>query len=207
MPVITQIKPQKRKARVNVYLDGKFSFGIDLDNFVKLGLKIGRELTDSEVVKIVKKAEFQKTLDKLLRFATLRSRSKKEVDDWLRRKKVHKSICKSLFDRLKHFNLIDDEAFATWWVGQRMRFKPKPKKILKQELLLKGIDKEIIRKVLEETRVDEVKVARKLLQKNVYKWERYKKAVKRQKAGQYLLRKGFSWDNVKKALDAVLAKS
>ena len=64
MPVITGIKQQKNKNRVNVYLDDEFGFGIDLDNFVLLHLKVDQELTDAEVEEIVKKAEFQKTWDK-----------------------------------------------------------------------------------------------------------------------------------------------
>jgi regulatory protein len=79
MPQVSDIKPQKNKKRVNIYLDGKFAFGIDLDNLVKLDLKVEQELSDEEVADIIKKAEFQKTLDKLLRFATLRPRSEKEI--------------------------------------------------------------------------------------------------------------------------------
>jgi len=40
MPVITSIKAQKNQKRVNIYLDGKFSFGLDLENFMKLQLKV-----------------------------------------------------------------------------------------------------------------------------------------------------------------------
>src|SRR3989304_3884862 len=108
MPVITSIKQQKNKNRVNVYLDDKYGFGIDLDNFVLLHLKVDQELTDQEVIEIVKKAEYQKTLDKLLRFAMVRPRSEKEVTDYFRRKKVHDSITDQLLEKLKHLELLDD---------------------------------------------------------------------------------------------------
>lgn len=134
MPVITSIKQQKNKKRVNVYLDGEFGFGIDLDNFVLLHLKVGQEISEKEVEDIVKKADFQKTLDKLLRFATVRPRSQKEFTDYFRRKKVHLSLHEKLLDKLKHFELIDDEKFAGWWVEQRQNFRPKPKRVLQQEL-------------------------------------------------------------------------
>lgn len=82
MPIITAIKPQKKKNRVNIYLDGKYAFGLDLENFVKLGLKVEQELSEKGVSEIVQKAEFKKTLDKLLRYATLRPRSRKEIVIW-----------------------------------------------------------------------------------------------------------------------------
>jgi len=68
MPQITAIKPQKNQKRVNIYLDDKFGFGLDLENFLKLGLKVEQELSDAEVAEIIKKAEFQKTYDKVCKF-------------------------------------------------------------------------------------------------------------------------------------------
>ena len=129
MAIITSIKQQKNKNRVNVYLDDKFGFGIDLDNFVLLHLKVDQELTEEEIEEIVKKAEFQKTYDKLLRFAMVRPRSEREITDYFRRKKVHDSLHKKLLEKLKHLDLIDDAKFAKWWIDQRANFKPKPKRI------------------------------------------------------------------------------
>jgi len=106
MAVITSIKPQKNKKRVSLYLDGEFGFGLDLENFVKLGLKTGMRLKDEEIREIVKKAEFQKVLDKLLKFASLRPRSEKEFNLWLKKHKVHQSLHEDLFNRLKRLELI-----------------------------------------------------------------------------------------------------
>jgi regulatory protein len=194
MPVITGIKQQKNKNRVNVYLDDKFGFGIDLDNFVLLHLKVDQELSAQEIEDIIKKAEYQKTLDKLLRFAMVRPRSEKEVRDYFLRKKVHESMHEKLFEKLKHLELLDDAKFAKWWVEQRANFKPKPKRILIQELRIKGIDKGIIDEVLGEEVVDEEKMAKELLEKKAYKWKSLRPREAKQKMSQYLAGKGFSWD-------------
>ena len=69
MPSITAIKPQKSKNRINIYLDGKFGFGLDLENFVKFGLKVEQELSEERIIEITKKAEFQKVFDRILFFA------------------------------------------------------------------------------------------------------------------------------------------
>ena len=198
MPIITSIKQQRNKNRVNVYLDDEFGFGIDLDNFVLLHLKVDQELTEKEVEEIVKKAEFQKTFDKLLRFAMVRPRSEREVTDYFRRKKVHDSMHEKLLEKLKHLELIDDAKFAKWWIDQRASFKPKPKRILIQELRIKGIGKEIIDEVIGGEVVDEEKMARELLEKKMYKWKNLTPREARQKMSQYLAGKGFSWDMVEK---------
>lgn len=198
MPTVTSIKQQKNKNRVNVYLDDKFAFGIDLDNFVLLHLKINQELTDKEVEDIVRKAEFQKTLDKLLRFATVRPRSEKEITDYFRRKKVHESMHEELLEKLRHFELLDDLKFAKWWVEQRGSFKPKPRRILKIELTQKGIVKEIIENVMGEVVVDEEKMAKEILRRKDYKWKGLEAREAKQKMSQYLVGKGFSWDVIEK---------
>lgn len=201
MPTISSIKPQRNGKRLNVYLDGKFGFGLDLESFVKLGLKVEQELSDKEIEEIVKKSEFQKTLDKLLKFASLRPRSEKEIKDWFRRKKVHESIHKELFNRLKRLELIDDAKFAQWWVEQRSQFKPRGKRALQAELRMKGIKKEVVESTLSNLKLDEGKIAKELLAKKAYKWKNLPIHEARQKMGNFLARKGFNWEIIEKVLN------
>jgi regulatory protein len=186
MATITDIKPQRNGKRVNVYLDNEFGFGLDLENYVKLGLKTGQEFSQEKIEEIIKKAEFQKVLDRLLRFASLRPRSEREIKDYLKRKEVHESLFEELFNRLKRLELVNDEAFAKWWIDQRLQFKSKSKRELEFELRGKGIAKEIITEVLAESGVDDTKAAKKLLEKRAFKDRKQKMA--------YLARKGFSWE-------------
>ena len=200
MPVITAIKPQKNQKRVNIYLDNWFGFGLDLENFVKFNLKVDQELNDEKITKIIKEAEFQKILDKLLKFAMLRPRSKKEIIDYFKRKKVPENIKEELLSRLNNLELINDKAFAKWWVEQRQSFSPKSKRVLNSELLIKGIDREIIKNILEETKIDELKLAKDLIKTKNYKWEKFDQKTRRQKITQYLAGKGFDWKVVNDVL-------
>lgn len=200
MSQITAIKPQKNKKRVNVYLDGKFGFGIDYDSFAKLNLKVEQNLTQEEIKKIVKEAELQKVKDKIIRYATIRPRSEKEVKDWVRRKKVHESLKRDLFNTLKRLDLLDDKEFADWWIEQRLQFKPRGKKALYSELMKKGVDKRVIEEALSERKIDEKDMAKKLATKKAYKWVNYKGREKQKKMSDYLARRGFSWDAIKSVL-------
>ena len=49
MPQITLLKLQKNQKRVNIFLDDKFAFGLDLEMVVKLGLKKSQVLKKIEV--------------------------------------------------------------------------------------------------------------------------------------------------------------
>jgi len=203
MPTITSIKPQRNQKRVNIYLDNKFGFGIDLENFVKLKLKVEKEISEEEIGQIIKKAEFQKVLDKLLRFATLRPRSEKEIKDYFKRKKVHISIQDELIERLVRLELVDDKKFTIWWIGQRQEFKPRAKRIMNYELRIKGVKKEIIEEVLSDTEVDEGKIAKELLDNKAYRWKNLPKLEAKQKKSQFLAQKGFGWDVISKVIGLV----
>lgn len=200
MPVITSVKPQKNGRRVNVSLDGRFGFGIDLENLVTLGLKVDQEYSQGEIEKIIKKAEFQKVQDKLINFAMVRPRSEKEVRDWFRRKKIHESMWEDLKKKLLRLELLDDYKFALWWVEQRASFRPKGKRALELELYQKGIAKDTISEVLSLSPIDEEKIARELLKKSAPKWKRYAKNKVYVKKAEFLGRKGIGWDTIKKVL-------
>ncbi len=129
-----------------------------------------------------------KNWDKLLKFTSLRPRSGKEITGWLFKKKVGSQKQQEYLTRLKELDLIDDERFAFWWVEERRIFRPRSKRHLAWELQQKGIAKEIIKEALEN--VDEVQAAQKLIVKRVF--------ASRQKLQEYLARKGFDWEAIKK---------
>jgi regulatory protein len=200
MPTITSIKPQKSKKRVNIYLDDKFGFGMDLETFLKRGLKLEQELSEEEISSIVKESEFQTTYDKILRFAAVRPRSEKEFAGWLNKYKVHESIRMELFNRLKRLGLTDDKKFSIWWIEQRMQFRPKSKRAIEEELKIKGIRKDIIDEAFSEQKVDEASAVRKLLLKKKYKWADLSGFEKRKKIYNFLLQRGFGGDVIREVL-------
>jgi regulatory protein len=199
--LITKVEPQKNKKRVNIYLDGKFGFGLDLENYAKLRLEAGQQLTEREIEEIVKKSQYKVVFDKLINYATLRPRSEKEIETWFGRHKIHKSLRSKSRNKLKKLGLIGDEKFSQWWVEQRLQFKSKSKRELRSELYVKGVGKEIIEDVLENAGVDETKSAKRLVEKNMYKWQKFSGFDKRKRISAYLARKGFSWSVITKVVE------
>jgi len=194
MPIITSIELQKTKKRVNIFIDGKFDFGLDLENFITLNLKVNQELTNEEIDVIKDKSERAKAFNKVLNYATIRPRSEKEIKDYLKRKKIDNLIYLYIIKKLTKLKLLDDLEFAKWWVEQRQEFSSKAKRILNYELRIKGISNEIISNTLEDIEIDELKIAKDLIESKSYKWERYDENERKQKISQYLVGKGFSWD-------------
>lgn len=149
--------------------------------------------------------DFQKLLNYAFFFLKFRPRSKKEIEDYLNRKiqKRHwsRDDVKKVIEHLENLDLINDKNFVKWFVEQRILLKPKGKYVLRQELLRYGIEKEIIDEYFASFSMDEEKLAEKILQE---RWHRYKNLDKQklfEKAASFLMRRGFSFDIVKKTIN------
>ncbi len=205
MAKVTRIKAQKNKKRINVYLDGKYAFPLDVDNLFKSGLKVGQSLSEKEVEDLVFKNESQKTLDKSVRFLSYRPRSEKEIRDYLKKKKVLPKLVIWVMKKLKGQRLLDDQAFAEWWVEQRSSFRPRGARALRVELRQKGIDQEMIEETVSRL-VKELPLARKVAQKKMRVYRRLEGREFREKMAAFLGRRGFSWETIKKVLAEMVEK-
>jgi len=206
MPQITAVEPQKKKPdRFNVFVDGKFSFGLDAETLVKSGLKIGQEISEKEIEKLVVENETNKLMEKALHFLSFRPRSERELRNRLRTKiskrlKISADrIIDDVLNRLKRLDYIDDIKFSQWWVEQRQTHSPRGARLIKSELYQKGIAQEIIDKVLLEDEEGEVGRALKAAKKKLRSYD-LKSRESRQKMGQYLARRGFDWEVIKETL-------
>jgi len=84
---ITDISLQaKNKDRVNISVDGKYRFSLDIFQVSELGIKIGKEYTDEELAQIETESQFGKLYGRALEYTLMRPHSAKEIRDYLRRK-------------------------------------------------------------------------------------------------------------------------
>lgn len=216
MPVITRLKSQKNKNRVNVFFDGKFVFGLSLNEVVKLGLSVGQELSETEVEKLLFSSQLEKLYNRTLNFLSYRPRSEKEIKDYLR-KKLNKlqmntselsiKIQDEIIKKIKKQKLINDKQFAFWWIEQRLSFRPRGKYLLKAELRQKGIDEKIINKAL--LTIDDKQLtvlARKIIDKKMKLYKNLPKLKLKQKLFSHLARRGFDFNVIKKVIDEKVEK-
>jgi regulatory protein len=152
----------------------------------------------------------EKYLSLVYRYLTIRNRSEKEIRDYLLKKNADPDIIDAIVGRLYEQKFLDDEAFARGWIRSRAMFRPRGKRMLQMELQQKGIDKELILKVLSEPNEDvpdELTQAKNLIQKRVEKLQGEPRQVIYQKVGAFLGRRGYGWDTIKKAIDQTIDKN
>lgn len=206
---ITAITIQARdKNRVNVSVDGKYRFSLDVFQLADLGLKIGKEYTDEELVELETESQFGKVYGRALEYCLMRPHSIKEVKDYLYRKTrptrtktgdirqgVSSEVTNRVFNRLVEKKYVNDENFTRYWVENRSLTKGASKRKLTAELRAKGIEQSIIEQYLGESeRTDEDELAKVITKKR----SRY---PDNQKLMAYLARQGFSYDDIKTALE------
>jgi len=207
MPQITAIEPQKRKKdRFNIYLDGEFAFGLDLQALIQANLKVGQDLTNAQVEKLVLENEVGKILDKVLRFLSFRPRSKKEIADYLKRKETGSKVNELVFKKLEKYGYVDDLEFAKAWIQSRNRLRPRGISLLRAELFQKGIDKEIVDQVLEENKELQFDLAKRAVEKKIKLWKNLEYRQFFQKVSAHLLRRGFSYQIAKNVVDSFRQK-
>ena len=190
--VITDLKQGvKNPNRVNVFVDGKFSFSLDIAQVVDLGVKVGLALSAEKLDELKKASEFGKLYQRALEWALVRPRSEKEVRDYLYKKVFEKKLDKNYIDlivsRLKEKKYLDDSVFAKYYVENRFVKKGISRRRLSLELMKKGVAKEIIAEVLD-GRNDEEEILKMIAKKRA----RYDD----EKLISYLCRQGFSFELV-----------
>ncbi|MBI3289775.1 regulatory protein RecX, partial [Candidatus Microgenomates bacterium] len=137
----------------------------------------------------------------LIRFATIRPRTEFEIKRWFARKKVSEKDSKIALDELKKAGLIDDEAFAKWWVDQRVTFRPKSQRMLVMELIKHGVDKELAQEVVAGSEISDEVLAKELVRKKKRSWERLAPEERKKKTITFLQMRGFRWGVIKGIVD------
>lgn len=195
---VTEIKQQERlKGRYSVFVDEKYSFSLSADGILESRLYVGQELDTADVKTYKKLSEDDKAYGLALAYAVRRMRSRWEFSDYFRRKGYDEQLSQQITEKLVSLGLVDDEKFAEAWVRNRRLLKPVSKRRLTQELRQKRVSDDIIEHALAEDETDERSVLRELI-------ARRRKQTKYQddlKLMQYLARQGFSYDDIKSALN------
>lgn len=191
---ITELRvQQRRKDRVNVYLDGHFAFGVK--DIVAARLRVGQTLTEGDIAGLKEQDAFEEAYNSALNFLSYRPRSTAEVTWNLRGKGVPDPLVEAVVERLARAGLVDDETFAEYWIEQRERFKPRSARMLRHELRQKGVAADVIDQALEG--LDEADSARRLAGKRVRRYAHLERGEFWQKMVGYLQRRGFRYGTIK----------
>ena len=190
---VTALVVQKRnKERVNVYLDGEFAFGLAAIEAIRLHK--GQELSDAEIARLRALDEIEVAHEAALKFLSYRPRSVAEVRKRLQEKFSPEAV-EAVLGRLIEAHLLDDEAFARYWIENREQFEPRSARALRFELRRKGVPDGEISAGLQD--VDEEDAAYRAARAQARRLNSQDVQVFRKRLGDFLLRRGFGYGVIK----------
>jgi regulatory protein len=206
---ITSISVQQRdKNRVNVSVDGKYKFSLDLSQVTELGIKIGNEYNEAELADLENESQFGKLYMRALEYSLMRPHSERELSDYLYRKTrdtrtktgsikkgVSKALTERVYNRITERGYVNDEAFARFWIENRQLRKGISKRKLQAELAAKGVDRSIVDSLLSETERNDEDELQKIIEKKASRYDDEQKLI------AYLARQGFGYDDIKQAIE------
>lgn len=207
MPTITKISEQKRREnRRNVYLDGRFAFGCNLNVVAKFKLREGMNLTPEQVRAIEEGEVRQECFDKALEYLGLRLHSRAELAKKLTRREYGQTIISGVLDELARLGYIDDERFARTKALSAAEHKKHGRRRAMVELLKSGVTGDVARRALDQVydAQDTLAVARQLAEKQAPRLKRLDPQVARRRLVGMLQRRGFDYQEIRPVVDQVL---
>ncbi len=202
---ITSLQPQATNAdRINIFVDGSFLLGVSALIVLKMGLKIGQELTATQLAQLHEEEALQQATDRALNYLSFRPRSREEVRRYLRRKETPPGLIDSVLERLDQLDLINDRSFTSFWLDSREHANPKGAQALKSELRMKGVQREIVDELVNDEQDEERalvagrKKALVLIRQPAIDYKTF-----RMRLSPFLQRRGFGYEAVTHAVRAL----
>jgi regulatory protein len=200
--VITKLTRGKgHQGRVNVFLDGRFSFSLLAEVAQKEGLRVNQELSADRLAALARSDNYQRCYNAATRFLGCRPRSEAEIRQRLQKHGYDTESTEKVLARLKEQGLADDASFARFWKENRETFSPRSRWLTRMELQRKGLDPAIVEEVAGE--VDDTKSAYRAALRRVRRLMPAEYRDFRRRLGDYLRRRGFGYEVINNTVEKV----
>ena len=198
MGVILTIEPQpRRKNQYTLTLDDSRSFSVHKEVIAKYGLKSGMDIDEEQLQSRIWEANVKTASDLALNYLGYRTRTKKQLCDYLKRKGFDQPVIEETVRKMEEYGFLNDEEFARRWVQSKKTGKPTGRRKVAYELKIKGIPQDIVESALDTLTLEEERTqAIKLAEKAALKYKELPHRERMAKISQVLMRRGFDWEVV-----------
>ncbi len=169
---------------------------LDTELLALKGIAANSQIEDLE--KLIFDSDFKRAKSRALWYLSRRDHSEKELQDKLIKGGFSQKVSIIAVERMREMGLVDDYKFAKRFYEQIVVYGHSSAKEATYKLKLKGINPEIIKEVAEENSFDESENIKVLIERKYANRLNTPKDV--EKVFAALVRKGFSFSDVRKAL-------
>ena len=200
---ITSVEKNKRnREMISIYIDGDYSFSIPEEDYLRLGMYEKTDITQEEIDNIKININKRNAKSKAIRYLSLKLLTEMELFVKLQTKGYDEDIINDVIVDLKSMGYINDRIYAQKFVYERLKLKPKSKRMLKIELERKGISEHIADEVLNNIEYDEDIVIERIIRKKFGKYD-FDDPIVIRKVYSFLAHRGFSLESIKSIIDRI----
>ncbi len=202
---ITDIQPQLNDSSLlKIYLDDTHQLSVPTMLVENLGLRIGLEIEAEVIEKLIAAEEMMRAKKYALEILKEEIFSKSQMSRCLANEGFRDATVETIVSELIQSGHIRDRQFADKWIQRRLKSNPRGRKLLKQELIEKGVDRKTVEQVINKVNAnDEEKLALQIAQKQAKKYKHLSKQVAQRRLHGYLARRGYDSDLILKIIRQV----
>jgi regulatory protein len=200
---ITSIDRPPRKQRYEVRLDHVLVVPLSPEVLAQANLRPGQDVSDAELKALEEREARHSALAAALRVLAYGPKSEKELRHALTRRRVPPDVLTETVARLKELRLLDDAEFARTYVELRDRTSPRGRRALRSELVTRGIEQKSADEHL--VGLDEADAAYRAASRRARSLPEFPFAAFQRRLGEHLLRRGFTHETARAAVQRVWA--
>lgn len=199
--LVTDILEMDKK-RSKVYLDGEFAFVLYKGELRDCGIKAGKELDDIAFAEITEKILPKRCKLRAMNLLQKKDYTEKQLRDKLTEGLYPAYVVDQAIDYVKSFRYLDDDRFVRDYINYHMATRSRTR--ILQDLLGKGIPKDMITSIMDELYLDEDEnveldqISQLIIKKHIdIETADFKE---KQKFIAFLLRKGYKMSDISKVI-------
>ena len=187
--------------KIHIYVDEEYRATVDGDYWYSEKYRNYKEINEEELTELLDAVSFRRAYNKGLDLLSRRPHGTKELIKKLCEKGHEKTSAEKACDRLLELGLLNDEEFARILSTELYERKGYGIKRIKQELIFRGIDREIAENAIETLDIDTQNRIILVIKKKYLNKIDDEKGRKRAIDG--LMRLGYSYSDIKNALNSI----
>ena len=223
MKVLRIHSAARKRDGVRVHVEGQDPLELALEVVKRSGIREGIELRSDEVARLREDDTKWRLRQAALHLLSYRSRTERELRTRLRAKSFPPALVEWCLHRLREQGLLDDQAFASAHVRDRIRLRPRGRSKLREELRRKGVVAHVADEAISEAFLEEETSEEALAREAALRWvEREGRGVaralsaarfskererSRRRLHGFLSRRGFAPDAILSAFAAALERA
>jgi regulatory protein len=210
MPLVTAVTPSpRREGRFDILVDGKAVGTLSLEAIERLRLHVGTEYDERLADTVATEASRHRAFDRALDMLAFRGRATRELRNALLRKGEEAANVDHAIERLIAMGLLDDAAYSRQYAHAKIVGPGFSRRRLQAELAKRGVARDVadaaIADALAEDDVDSDAILERVAARKLRTLDKVDEPTRRRRLYEFLARRGYDSDDIRRVMDRLLA--